>query len=128
MLLRFVIHVIDEDSGRRRGIFHAAADLRESNVVTAQDRKQLVALRDWFNDHLERPSTFAVSKKPHAKAQAVSWFKSSATEHVSRMWEFVEVLSRYDVQVDVLRTKRPGYVVYEDEHQVTAYPFSDTPT
>lgn len=44
------------------------------------------------------------------------------------MREIVDVLTRYDIQTEMIRTNRPGYIVYEDDHQVTAYPFSDTPT
>jgi hypothetical protein len=36
--------------------------------------------------------------------------------------------SRYWTAVKVIKTHRPGYVVYEDEFQIAAYPFSDTPT
>jgi hypothetical protein len=42
------------------------------------------------------------------------------------MREFQAVLESYDILVEMLRERRPGYVVYEDEHQVVAYPFSET--
>ncbi len=32
------------------------------------------------------------------------------------------------VKVEVIRTERPGYIVYEDEFQVTAEPFAETHT
>ena len=44
------------------------------------------------------------------------------------MYALVHILETYDVAVDVLRTKRPGYVVYEDQYQVAAEPFSETVT
>jgi len=128
MLLRFVVDAIDRDSGRRRGVVHAAAELRDSDSISTADRGRLRAIADWFNENLERPATFAVSKKPHAKAQAISWLKADAAEHVRRMWELHTLLGKYGVHVNVIRTTRPGYVIYEDEHQVTAYPFSDTRT
>ena len=128
MLLRFVVQALDEDSGRRRGVIHAAAALRDSYLVSPQDRLALQALAEWFGENLERPSRFAISRRAHAKAQALSWLKVSAVEHVRRMREIVDVLTRYDIQTEMIRTNRPGYIVYEDDHQVTAYPFSDTPT
>ena len=128
MFLRFVVHTLDEDSGRRRGVIHAAAELRGSQDVSSEDSEQLRLLSNWFDDNLERPSNFAVSNRPHAKGQAISWFKASATEHIRRAREASEILARYGIDVDVLRTTRPGYLAYEDDHQVTAYPFSDTPT
>lgn len=48
--------------------------------------------------------------------------RMSATEHVSRMRE-VTLLEHKDLAVKELRTDRPGYIVYEDEHQVAAIPF-----
>jgi hypothetical protein len=32
-----------------------------------------------------------------------------------------------DIGVRELRTERPGYILYEDEHQVAAMPFAETP-
>lgn len=128
MLLRFVVSVVDPGSGRRRGVLHAAARLRESDQVSATDRQHLRDLADWFEEHLERPTTFAISSRPHAKAQALSWFKHTAVRHIARMREFAQILGTYGVVVEVIRTRRPGYVVFEDEYQVTAYPFADTST
>jgi hypothetical protein len=37
----------------------------------------------------------------------------------------VYILEQHSVCVRVLKTDRPGYIVYEDEHQVVAEPFAD---
>ena len=47
--------------------------------------------------------------------------------HIRRMREYQQTLETYGLTVEMLRTERPGYIVYEDEHQVVAYPFADTP-
>ena len=73
------------------------------------------------------PSRFSLSARPHAKAQALSWFRDSAAEHIRQIREYQQILEIYGVSVEALRTARPGYIVYEDEHQVVAYPFADTP-
>jgi hypothetical protein len=39
------------------------------------------------------------------------------------MRELVALLVHKDVPVEELRTERPGYIVYEDEHQIAAEPF-----
>jgi hypothetical protein len=36
------------------------------------------------------------------------------------------VLEQHGVSVEMLRTSKPGYVVYEDRYQVVAVPFRDT--
>ena len=35
------------------------------------------------------------------------------------------ILNQNIVNVRVLKTRHPGYIVYEDEHQVVAEPFAD---
>ena len=40
--------------------------------------------------------------------------------------QLVALLERNGVRILALRTKRPGYVVYEDDFQVVAEPFTDT--
>jgi len=44
------------------------------------------------------------------------------------MYELVAILEAHGVGVEVIRTSRPGYVVYEDMHQVMAEPYADTQT
>ena len=126
MFIRFVIANQDEDSGRRQGLFQAADELRASGQMSHSDEQQLDKVEKWFEKNLSVPERLALSSKPRRKAQAISWFRATATEHIARMREFQAVLENYDILVDMLRERRPGYVVYEDEHQVLAYPFSET--
>jgi hypothetical protein len=128
MFIRFVTAQIDSASGRRQGLFQAAKALRETGALNGPDHKHLEYLRSWFNERLEKPTRLAVSSRSHRKAQAISWFKDTATEHIAKMRELKEVLERYGIGVQVIKAKRLGYVLYEDEFQVAAYPFNDTPT
>jgi hypothetical protein len=127
MFVRFVIKDLDCNSGRRQGLFQAAKSLRESGVLSGPDHERLETLRNWFNEHLERPTRLAVSSRPHSKAQAISWYRDTATRHIAKMREFQEVLERYGLEVQMIKAKRLGYILYEDEFQVAAYPFKDTP-
>jgi len=77
--------------------------------------------------NLPVPTRFAISSKSNAKAQALSWFRDTAAEHINQMRKYQRILDGYGLQVTMLRTTRPGYVVFEDKYQVVAYPFSDTP-
>jgi hypothetical protein len=128
VFVRFVVETIDPESGRRQGVFHAAKTLRESGAVTEEHHARLLLIQDWFNENLEKPSRLSLSSRPHAKAQCVSWFKDSARQHIRKMNEFKEILEGYGVAVQMIKVRRPGYIVYEDEFQVSAYPFSDTQT
>jgi hypothetical protein len=42
------------------------------------------------------------------------------------MQEMVAVLKNHEVPVHIIKSTRPGYVVYEDEFQVVSEPFHDT--
>lgn len=127
MFLRFVIAELHWLSGRRSGVFHAAYGLRDGDQLSEYDRKRLNRNLGWFAVHLPLPERLTVSRRPHAKELAISWFKDTAVEHIARVYELGEILAAYGLLIEVLRTRRPGYVVYEDAFQVTAYPFADTP-
>jgi hypothetical protein len=128
MYLRFVIHRNDEDSGRRLGLFQALSDLEHAGSLLAHEQIVWDDTYEWFRKHLRKPRSFTRSSKPHAKKVAISWFKDSASEHIANMYVLVQVLEAHDLTVDVIRTERPGYIVYEDQHQVVAEPFGTTAT
>jgi hypothetical protein len=128
MFVRFVVREIDSNSGRRQGLFQAARALEHSGALNAQDVKYLDAIRAWFRDHLEKPTRLAISSRHHRKQQALSWFKDDATNHIVKIRELADILERYNMPVEMIKAKRLGDILYGDEFQVAAYPFSDTPT
>jgi hypothetical protein len=128
MYLRFAIARKDEESGRGVGIFHAARDLREDGDVEPWEASRLEEIRDWFNRHLERPDRFSSSKNAYygKPSRGIAWFKDTATEHIENIREMISILERHGVIVNTFCTARIGYVVYEDDFQVVAEPFTDT--
>lgn len=127
MLIRFVSTRIDHHSGRREGIFQVATRLSASGHLSTVDDERLTKLIAWFDDNLHKPTRFARSRSHHPTAVAISWFKSEARDCIVRVREMQQILEEYGVLVETITTDRAGYVVYEDEHQVTARPFKDTP-
>lgn len=126
--IRFVIHKLDEQSERRQGLFQAMGDLLDDGRLNEYERIRYKELYQWFNDNLEKPLGLARSKKVHAKNVALSWFKDSAQEHISRMRELIVILEANGIEVVTLTSEKPGYVVYEDDYQVAAEPFKETQT
>jgi hypothetical protein len=55
-------------------------------------------------------------------------FLRGATDHIGLAREVVELLRQHDVVVETILTDRPGFLVYEDDFQIVAEPFSETPT
>ena len=128
MYIRFVIHQNDDGSGRRQGLFQAISDLEPADALLPHEQDTWDTVYGWFRKNLRKPRSFSRSTRPGAKKVALSWFKDSATEHVAQMYVLVQVLEAHDIAVDVIRTDRPRYVVYEDKFQVAAEPFSETTT
>jgi hypothetical protein len=126
MYIRFVVKREDADSGKRLGVFQALADLRDQGELLEHELVLMKELHQWFNEFLKKPKAFSRSSKPHAKNKAISWYKDTAVEHIERMRELVAILEEHGVHVEILQTDRPGYIVYEDEFQITAEAFRDT--
>ena len=124
--VRFVVLHKDEDSAKRQGLFQAIADLDYSGALQSHEQSIRDDVKNWFSNNLEKPRKFSRSSRPHAKNVALSWFKDSAIEHIRKMHDLAQILRAHDVHVEVIKTDRPGYVVYEDEHQITAEPFGDS--
>jgi hypothetical protein len=127
MLVRFVISHIDKDSQRSLGIFHAAFGLRDQGRLYSHEEEKLEELRQWFDENLEKPTRFTSSKPPCYRKRngAISWFKDSAVEHISRMREMAAIVENHGFAVRMLKSDRVGYIVYEDDWQVVADPFSE---
>jgi hypothetical protein len=52
--------------------------------------------------------------------------KASEKDHIGKIREIIAILESYDVSVRMIKTERPGYVVYEDQFQIVAAPFADS--
>jgi hypothetical protein len=115
----------------QEGLFQAAGNLVRDPLTDEHTASQLDALRSWFGDNLEKPDTFTRSsgKRDHYRdTKGLSWFKPSAKNHISKMFELKTILEANGYGVKVLKEGRVGYIVYEDEFQIVAEPFADTNT
>jgi len=117
MYLRFAVHARHEDSNREKGLFSALYELRDEGRLTGYELIWFNEQAQWFNAHLKAP-------KALNDPAAIMWFKSTATEHIARMRALAELLEHKDMTVATFESAKPGYVLYEDEHQVAAIPFA----
>jgi hypothetical protein len=125
-LLRFVVANSHPDTGLEEGIFRAAHDLRDGTSASALDREFLDTLLSWFDANLAKPERFNSSRSKgyyRRKTAGISWLKPAAVEHLARMRELAGILERNGIRVSQITTDRPGYVVFEDDHQIVAEPF-----
>jgi hypothetical protein len=117
MYLRFQTIIPDPQSGRPTGILVAAHELRDSNRISVADEKWLREHLSYFNEHLKIP---ACLKEP-GHHRAISWFKEGS-KMIDRVWPLKVLLEEYDVFIEVTTTRDPGFLIYEDGHQVVADP------
>ena len=123
-VLRFVTQATHPPFGHRTGVFQIAYEIHGASPWMTSLGEQL----QWFEQSLKTPARLSVSRHPRAKETALSWVKATAIEHVERLRALVSMVEAIsDVRLEELRTDRPEYVVFEDEHQVVALPFADTP-
>ena len=125
--IRFVTDRRHAPYGHRTGIFQIAYPLKRTTTLIEPERSELRTLLDWFNDNLPTPDRLAPSRRPHGAETAVSWIRASANQHLAQLRRMAAIVGNAGVAIHELRTTRPGYVVYEDVHQVVALPFADTP-
>jgi hypothetical protein len=124
--IRYVVSKRDPSSGCRRGFLREAGHLHRRGVFL-RDSARARELIDWFDSHLRCPDRLSRTRNAsHKRKRALSWFKDTAPAHIERARELVGLMEANDVLVQMLVTDRPGYVVYEDDHQVVAEPFADT--
>ena len=127
--LRFVIQERSKDSGYRYGFLRGAEVIRRRGTLSVHEDQRLREIFEWFNRRLPGPSKVSRTRNAsHKVSRCLAWFKDSASEHIALAREVVELLREHNFTVETIFTERPGFIVYDDEFQVVAEPFSETPT
>ena len=131
MLVRFVTQMPNPLTGDRLGVFQAAYRLRRSDDLPDYVEAQISDSLIWFSQHLEVPARFNRTKSKAFRdrnTRGLCWLKPGASAHLSRLRELSAILMAEGLHVEMIRTANPGYVIYEDQHQVVAEPFRDLRT
>ena len=115
--IRFVVPRPHEDSHRLSGVFSVAFDHWVRDDLEKCDRHHLGVLLDWFGDNLASP--------PVNDTRALFWFHGCCNPCTQRIWELSLILRELGEHPRLLKTRRPGTIVYEDEHQIAALPFRE---
>ena len=110
------------------GAFLVGYKLERGNELSSEDRQKLNELLTWFKKNLAVPPRFNRTKSKgyyRRTNTGISWFKADAKDHLDRMRELVAILERNGVPIEALTTAHPGFVIYEDDHQIVAEPFRE---
>ncbi len=127
MFIRFVTDQLDHDTNEPLGIFGAAYRLLDDAQIPDYSRAEIRSTLNWFKTHLPIPDRFVRSRKPHREDNGICWFKTQAGDCMRHIRYLVVLVSEHDIAVRELITETPGYMIYEDDSQVVAQPFSSTP-
>ncbi|WP_226366947.1 hypothetical protein [Pseudonocardia sp. ICBG162] len=111
---------IEDDLGRRVGVFGLTNTLGRSGHLSAADHQFWRTSNEWYNQTLVYPPTGAYDKLAHPLAAA--WFKATATQFLAPIDGYLAILRRHGVACIERRSDDPGRVIYEDQHQVVVVP------
>lgn len=123
MYLRFVTLKNHATSMKPTGVFAALYELEQRGMLEAHELKWFRIVVSWFNDNLRPPDLSVHGKRGVNEDRAVCWLRSTAVEHIGRMHQLCALLAHKDIATEIIRTAKPGYIVYEDDVQVAAVPF-----
>jgi len=129
MFVRFVLLRLHPDTGVKDGVFDTAYELCDGGTLPAHAERELRELLHWFDDNLDQPMRFNRTTSKgyyHRATRGISWFKPTASEQIKGMHRLVAILEEYGHHVTMIKVRNPGYIVYEDDYQVVAEPFSET--
>ncbi|MEO1159074.1 MAG: hypothetical protein AAFW74_01300 [Pseudomonadota bacterium] len=128
MYLRFVIQSKHPHTGVEEGLFRPAYALRRSGKLPQYEYAELDKLLKWFGENLQVPTRFNRTKSKgyyRRNSRGISWLKPTSLQCISKMRALAVIMSWHGYHTTMIKTARPGYVVYEDDHQIVAEPFSD---
>lgn len=119
--VRFACFRLLQRQRQRIGLFQALEEARDCETAPSWALQQIAEINGWFDDNLALPGQFARGSNGQP---GLSWFKPGASDHIKRMHQLKLALEACGVHVEILTTKRPGRIIWQDEHQVVAEPGS----
>jgi hypothetical protein len=115
--LRFALGAIDPVSNEQVGLFCGSDTFEHPEHLDGEVLVKFREIYGWFNQNLQVPDI--------DEPRSVFWFRSGSRECITQIWRLVKLFREQGIPVWLMRTRRPGKIVYEDEHQVAAVSFTD---
>jgi hypothetical protein len=118
MYLRFEITTVDARTHKGQGVFQAAGTLLESGRLETYESECIREALNFFNTHLYVPKCL----KSKINRRALSYFKADSHDMIGRIWDLVALIKNHGVHVRVVNKRTLTKIIYEDKHQVVAFP------
>ena len=120
--VRFVCFQLVGGQRQRLGLFQALDEARDCDFSPSWALQEIGETYGWFQKNLKVPSRFSRGGWKGDGQPGLSWFKPRASEHIKAMHRLKLALESCGVHVEVLTTRDPGLVIYEDEYQLVGEP------
>lgn len=117
--VRFESQIPCEGTNTRLGLFQVAFQVCRAPETAAYDSDEISRNIGWLKLHLNSPKELEDRKN----FRAICWFKATAREPMQRIWAIKPYLESYGYWIDVVTTRDPGQIIYEDGWQVAAKPW-----
>ncbi len=115
--------VVPNGRGTYPGIFALANGLARSGRLSPEDWAAWRDANDRADAAYTDPSTIDASVfSREVNPTAQSWFKATATHLLADVGYYGDLLSRYQIEYEVLTSDDPGTLIYEDEVQIVVVP------
>jgi hypothetical protein len=118
MYVRFEILALDTRTGKAQGLFQAAGMLLESDRLETYESECIREALKFFNANLYVPQCL----KSKVNRRALSYFKADSQDMISRIWDLVALIRNHGLHVRVINKRVISKIIYEDKHQVVAFP------
>jgi hypothetical protein len=120
--VRFVCSRLIDGQKHRLGLFQALDEAREADLAPDWALKQIGETYGWFMRNLAIPTIYKPRGATSLGQRGLSWFKPAAHEHITKMHSLSSALASCGVHVEMLTTRDPGIVIYQDRLQLVAVP------
>ena len=124
MYIRYVAYFDEgENPWHQNGLLTFSQQRIEEGQIHKEVRKSIRRVFKWYNKYIPCPPFRKMKKKDKWSADTICWWKESVecnkiTIHLMR--KLTQLLRWQGYRVKVMKTNRPGKIVYEDEYQIVA--------
>lgn len=114
--IRFVVGSESDSPRTQSGLFTEAECLRKKDLLQPYQVEVVKEIFEYFNKNLPVPP-YSTKKW---SVDAISWFKDNAVNYIDKMRDLTFILEENGYQVRILKTDKPGMILYEDEYQIVS--------
>ncbi|MEL8055091.1 MAG: hypothetical protein AAGK66_02960 [Pseudomonadota bacterium] len=115
--VRFQSQLDCKGTASKLGVFQIAYRVRDAHETSVHDANEITKHMDWLETHLNVPDL------TNETYRAIFWFKETAHEPMKRVWAMKPYLEAYGYWIDLVTSRDPGRLIYQDGWQVAAKPW-----